>query len=491
MDSDDVRNALLQRNYFPHHRTKSSEMPPCFSTVELTSTVASKLASAFPYTGPRRGCDFVQYTLTRFNGGPRLCGLPHPYAYCRLVERIYADWAEIEPLIESSSSQIRAKLHKDGRIFVMDYESQFSRSRAYLTKQAAKRFIAKADISNFYPSIYSHAITWAAVGVEEAKANLSKGSKWYNKLDSAVRNCKRNETNGILIGPGASSLIAEIILSEVDRRLEDAGFEFLRFIDDYTCFAETREKANAFIRNLEIALSRYSLFLNFSKTSVGPLSGSELPEWIPALEVDGLPRSPNFYSLKLFFSRAVTLAESHPDGSVLRYAVHALQNRQLTEKSGEYVLRTLLALSLHHPHLVGSIAPYLKFGVHNGQFAYPAELEALLASAVEARRSDAICWALYLFYKIGGIVSGELAQKVMKTYDACALVILYQIGDPVTRRGITNYAKKQILKRDHSAHEKNWILLHYLLNQKKLKVADVPDASLRILNSEKVNFFSF
>ena len=195
MNAAQVKDALLQKNYFPNHRTKSSEMPPCFSTAALNSSVASKLANTKPYPGQFKGCDFVQYTLTRFNGGPRLCGLPHPYTYCTLVEQIHAQWAHIEPLLASDSSQIRAKLHKDGRLFVMDYESQFVRSQGYLDKQSSKKYVAKADISHFYPSIYTHAITWAAVGPEEAKANQSIGAKWYNKLDKAVRNCKRQETN--------------------------------------------------------------------------------------------------------------------------------------------------------------------------------------------------------------------------------------------------------------------------------------------------------
>ena len=491
MLADEVRLALLQRNYFPNHRTKSSEMPPCFTSEALTPAVAAKLANAAPYAGPKRGCDFVPYTLTRFNGGPRMCGIPHPYAYTRLVERIHTDWSRIEPLVKSDSSQITAKLHKDGRIFVMDYESQFSRSRSYLEKQGAKKYVAKADISHFYPSIYTHAISWAAVGIEEAKKNTSVGGKWYNRLDAAVRDCKRNETNGILIGPGTSSLIAEVILSDVDRKLENAGFEFLRFIDDYTCFAEDRVKANAFIRSLEIALSRYALLLNFTKTFVGELTGSELPSWIPALQVDTLPTAPNFFSLKLFFSRAVEIAKQHPEGSVLRYAVHALKDRQLSQQSGEYVLRTLMALSLHHHHLVGSLTDYVHFGFDGQNFKYEKELDAILASSVESRRSDAICWSLYLTYKVRGNISDNLASQVLKTYDPCALILLYEAGQAKTRRSITNFVKKSILPRDHSAHERNWILIHYLLNEKRLKVPEVSDQSLKILKAEKVNLYKF
>jgi hypothetical protein len=78
MDADAVRNALLQRNYFPHHRTKSSELPPCFTTESLDSAVAAKIVSAAPYATKYTGCDYVQYTLTRFNGGPGYAEFPIP-----------------------------------------------------------------------------------------------------------------------------------------------------------------------------------------------------------------------------------------------------------------------------------------------------------------------------------------------------------------------------------------------------------------------------
>lgn len=423
--------------------------------------------------------------------GPRLCGIPHPYPYCRLVERIHGEWNRIEPLLTSKSSQIQAKLHADGRLFVMDYESQYNRSQAYLERQATMKYVARADISHFYPSIYTHSLAWAAVGLDEAKANQNVGSKWYNKLDKAVRECKRNETNGILIAPGTSSLMAELLLAEVDRRLETAGYKFLRFIDDYTCFAETREVAASFIRNLEIALSRYNLFLNFSKTFVGPLSGSELPDWIPALQADNLPQSPNFFSLKLFFSRAVSLASKHPEGSVLRYAVHTLKGRALSRKSGDYVLRTLLALALHHPHLVGAIDDFLEFGFENGEFKYKFELIALIENSTKARRSDAICWSLYLALKVGITLADDYARPRMKLYDPCSLVVLYEATNSNSRRAITNYVKKQILPRDHTAHERNWIIIHYLLNTGRIKPSDVPDNTLKLLQREKVDLFQF
>ena len=81
------------------------------------------------------------------------------------------------------------------------------------------RFLAIADISKCFPSIYSHAIPWALVGKRTAKLNKTKKSFWYNKLNSHIRNVKFAETNGVLIGPHASNLISEILLTKVDHAI--------------------------------------------------------------------------------------------------------------------------------------------------------------------------------------------------------------------------------------------------------------------------------
>lgn len=244
MDADFVRLALLQHNYYPNHRTISPELPPFFHTRNLTPAVAAAIVQAGRPTQPYKGCDYTLYTLTRFNGGPRVCGVPHPFPYCVLVSRIHSDWARIEPQIQSDVSEIEAREHPDGRLFVMDYGDHRFKSDRYLDNQSCAAFIAKADISNFYPSLYTHSIPWAIVGIDVAKANTSN-SVWYNALDRDIRFCRRAETNGVSIGPGTSSLAAEIVLTQIDRALQ-RRFKYQRFIDDYTCMLRLGMKRSHF-----------------------------------------------------------------------------------------------------------------------------------------------------------------------------------------------------------------------------------------------------
>lgn len=422
------------------------------------------------------------------NGGPRVCGIPHPFPYATLVERIHSDWLRIEPQIASRSSAIQPKQHPDGRLFVMDYGDQHATSQRYLDKQSCAKFVVKADISNFYPSLYTHSIPWAIIGIDAAKQNISN-SLWYNKLDRDIRYCRRAETNGVSIGPGTSSLAAEIVLCQIDRKLEKI-YKFDRFIDDYTCYCGSRQESEEFIRALETELSRYNLYLNFRKTSISSLPDAEVPAWIDSLGVEGLGPNPTFYNIKVFLSRALHLSSQYPDGSVLRYAIHALNGRNFDHQVGTYILRKLLSFGLSYPHLVASIEPFLSYGfLKAGTFRFELELVALVNASALARRSDAICWSLWLAREANLRLPPESESLVLKTYDTFGLVALYLIASPQTRRSITRFVKTRVLTRPSSVIERNWFLVHFLLNSGRLQIGDVDDPSLLTLRAMGIDFF--
>lgn len=489
MDRDFVRNGLLQHNYLPNQKEKSREMPPCFGTTGLTANVAEKIRSAGPPLGASKGHDYVPYTLTRFNGGPRVCGVPHPYAYCRLVLQIHTSWNSLEKYLSSGASAIQPTEHADGRLFVMNYGSQRAKASRYIRKSAGAKFTAHADIANFFPSIYTHAIPWAIIGVDAAK-QAGATNKWYDKLDKLVRDCRRAETNGVSIGPGTSSLIAELILCRIDRTLQKK-FSFDRFIDDYTAFCDSRSKAEEFIRLLEFELSRFNLFLNFNKTAIADLPSVEIPEWVDTLRIEHLSASPDIFELRTFISRAIYASERFPDGSVLRYAVNALSGKTFSHPAGRYLISRLIGLCLNRLHICSSLPHFIKYGYDkHGNFTLKRELVALVNAAAASRRSDAICWALWLARETKTPLDQSLQERCRRVFDVFATVLLYMVGTPRTRASITRWVRTRVLNRPASVQERNWFLIHYLLNEGRLTVADVKDKSLRLLRKERVNFYS-
>lgn len=139
------------------------------------------------------------------------------------------------------------------------------------------KYILKTDVKNFYPSVYTHSIAWALHTKEiiRKKGNRNKFSKYLGlKLDKLFQYANDGCTNGIPIGPAVSDLIAEILLSAIDRecslKLKKNGTSFLgvRYKDDYRFLCQSKEDAEFIIRTLQSIMKNYNLNLNDSKSSV-------------------------------------------------------------------------------------------------------------------------------------------------------------------------------------------------------------------------------
>lgn len=98
--------------------------------------------------------------------------------------------------------------------------------------RVGSRYLLKADISQFYPSIYTHTIPWALHSKATAKAGQRDVELAGNVLDKELQACQHGQTKGIAIGPDTSLGIAELLLSPIDHRMNEecdivAGFDSL------------------------------------------------------------------------------------------------------------------------------------------------------------------------------------------------------------------------------------------------------------------------
>jgi len=76
-----------------------------------------------------------------------------------------------------------------------------------------------------------------------------------------------------------TNLLSEIILVVVDKNLYDAGFRFVRHVDDYDYYVESYEKAQQFLNRLEYELRQFDLPLNYKKTKIEELPISSTKHW--------------------------------------------------------------------------------------------------------------------------------------------------------------------------------------------------------------------
>ena len=214
-----------------------------------------------------------------------------------------------------SAEFIFAKKHNEKRIFEMNYSNWRTDGNPELAllmhDQRTSRFIAQADISTCFPSIYTHSIPWALVGKKRAKKTSRDDSCWYNKIDQACSAMRNGETHGLLIGPHTSNLLSEIILTVVDKKLYDKGYRYTRNIDDYDCYVGSHDEAQRFLQDLEQALREFDLPLNHRKTKIIELPIGIEKNWkhqlsdLPKIGTSGMVEYPQ---VNTFIDTALSLA---------------------------------------------------------------------------------------------------------------------------------------------------------------------------------------
>jgi len=226
-----------------------AEKIPNFLTSEKFLSYTQTLA--FPLSIKAK--DYIRYNSMRNINVPRSMAIPEPFSYSNQCRCLADNWNNIQNHFYQKTlddkfkiSRIHLRKMKDkSTLFEMSYKNFSKDGDPEQDILIRSKYIANADISTCFPSIYSHSISWALVGKSVAKVDRDT-LKWFNQLDSCTRNVKCGETNGVLIGPHASNLISEIILVTVDKELTSAGFKYIRNIDDYTCYVDSYEEADRF-----------------------------------------------------------------------------------------------------------------------------------------------------------------------------------------------------------------------------------------------------
>jgi hypothetical protein len=484
---DVLLNALLKHNYFPMQKKRKEELPPVFTSSDISKDIAQEIRN-LTVSGDRKkaGFDAVQYRVTRFNNVPRVFSIPHPRAYVDLCFQIYDDWAKIKHICSNDNSLVIPRTHRDKRTIIVDYESSSEKRSKYYKSAFGKKFLAHADITNCFPGLYSHSIPWALVGVSAAKKKQGP-AEWFNRIDKAVRWCSRNETTGVPIGPATSNVVSEIVLERVDTRLRQ-DFKYVRYIDDYTAYCGTHAEAEEFIRRLAIELMTYKLNLNIKKTEIVRLPQATNVGWVGKMR-EVIPQDKTIGASKVsdILDAAVRLQEDNPDGSILKYAATSIV-KKLDDKSSIEFAKYVMELCFHYPVLIPLLDKPLSTVYKKGSCDFESELRFLLKDSINQGRSDAACWLLYYLKVCHGDITATIAKEVVKWGDCMALSVLAEF--PSHRQKVVDFAKG-LNKQDLYELDTYWILLYQLFLKNTIGNPYSNDDTFETLKNHNVSLVRF
>lgn len=446
----------------------------------LTSEVFLNFTKTLTFPLSAKPKDYIRYSNMRNINIPRPLAIPEPFAYANQCKSLSNNWLNLQNHFKNKTvndtfkiSRIHLRKLKDkSELFEMSYKNFSKDGDPEQDIVIKSKYIAFADISNCFPSIYSHSISWSLVGKSFAKINKA-ANNWFNELDLFTRNVKFGETNGVLIGPHSSNLISEIILVTVDHQLSLLGFKYIRNIDDYTCYVDTYEEADRFFLCLSEELKKYELTLNSKKSKIVPLPQASVKNWVTKLNhfnftntyIVNKKIAIRVKELKGFLDFAIELMlEEDFDASVINYAIKIISNKHLDSNANDYYIKQIHHLVLLYPYLTNLLEKQV-FDPHKinkeiiKNIARDIYVYGLKRKIFEAC-SYAVYWAIKYDFDIK---ISTLKNESITSLDCVFMMISFLYDKKHQRKVYLKEYKDQakILKKDD--FDKYWIFIYETL----------------------------
>jgi Reverse transcriptase (RNA-dependent DNA polymerase) len=98
------------------------------------------------------------------------------------------------------------------------------------------------DFVDFYNQIYTHRLRNVI-----AEAGGTTLEEYAEVVENFLHGLNDKTSRGIPVGPAASIVLAEVVLSDIDRKILSHTASFTRYVDDFRVFFRTVDEAQAFL----------------------------------------------------------------------------------------------------------------------------------------------------------------------------------------------------------------------------------------------------
>lgn len=471
ISSEELYKGLLAHGLF------SEKLPPF-----LTSEQFYNYSKSVNHQFAKKPNEYIYYENMRNINIPRPLGIPNPFSYQQLCKCLEDNWERLQSHFTNMTANekhkvsrihIRKMTHKNS-LFVMNYDNYRIDGSPEEDIIIGKRYMVKADISTCFPSIYTHALAWALVGEQEAKNNQRDERLWYNQIDFYTRNTTNGETHGLLIGPHTSNLLSEIILTKIDSQLS-TKWDYIRKIDDYTCYVSTYEDTQSFLLELSEQLRAYGLTLNHKKTEVVELPKAAAEQWVRRINAFSIFRDKeylNYKEVRAYLDLAIELMqENKKNSAILNYAIKVLGKQKLTSNAKNYCVKTIFHLLLLYPYLIPLLDEYVFAPFHVSISEISDISQMIYNDGIRTQNYEATSYAVYFSLKYKFKLDNVKIEDVLKS-NSCIFLLLAYLSAIHTdnRTDIKKYKEHaENLSKNESDFNRNWLFIYEVLPQSKLK----------------------
>lgn len=434
------------------------------------------------------------YTMSRYGkkGDRRKISIPEISAYVSLIEYLKNTDTILDDMVDLAVNDINSFsriVNSENQIVVDDggysdlvllsggigssvLHEEDIKHKAFLKNMIKKINMTKGacgilhiDISEFYKSIYTHAISSIKIGIEKAQEAYETDSddldyQKYTRLDKRVRAMNNNKTNGLLIGPYISKLISESVLAKVDSELRNQNLVFTRYADDYE-FAiyniEEIEKTKSIVTDV---FDKYFLRINNEKTKF-----EEYPFYVFSNfeKVIGKIKSMDAFEVVELFNAFWELEKKGEKGAI-RYLLKAYQEHYEVEDKEVYT-DYLINILCNDEKALGLaceiiIKEYENDRIKMESSTYEVILKKLNKEISYEHEFEAI-WLVYLLKYIKFDFTKELIEKILESKFELLKVLMISEFD-------TDKIPLSKLKEEYEKAT-SWIYLYELARRLKNK----------------------
>ncbi len=369
---------------------------------------------------------------------------------------ICSKWSEIQNVFSLSNYSTSYPIVEEdtGKRSVRTFSKNVQDLRNKIIEISVNKLVqVKLDISKFYPTIYTHAISWSLLGKEIAKEYYKKtndeldslvGSgdiyailyKFADDLDIAVRACQDKQSVGIPIGPDTSHIISELITCRIDNdfhnQFNNIDVKGCRYYDDYYFFVNTKDEADIVIKGLQKILNQYQLEINDKKVEVKEFPLSFENEWVTDLHRFEFKNTNLTNSLKHYFSLLWGIGEKNYSRTdwIFKYALRTFEfgSTVITAESWSIFENLLLKTALIQPAVLDIVAKilikYEEFIDDKSLLKIKTLIESVIMVHTPINHNFETSWALWIAKRFKIEIEKTVATEVIATNDPISILIL-------------------------------------------------------------------
>jgi RNA-directed DNA polymerase len=211
--------------------------------------------------------------------------------------------------------------------------------------------ILHTDVTDCYGSLYTHSISWALHGLEEAKREKGKNSLLGEKIESHIQAGRYGQTNGISQGSVLMDFVAEIVLGYVDQQINSAlddqpDFRILRYRDDYKIFSNSDDRAEEILKIISDKLRSVGMKLGVAKTFLcrNVVEGSIKPDKLAGIDLQDLGNA-NANTIQKQLLRLHPFGQRFPNSGALRRLVSEFHTKISTQTENPDDLEVQVAIA--------------------------------------------------------------------------------------------------------------------------------------------------